>query len=273
MIFLNAHSKQSNDYEILLLQPGAVNNYFILHNLCTSLTLSDFSIMWLAVLTGWSSLFLTRVELLSSTQTVFKRKKNIKSNRQVLVITLPLWLWDWPIASHVNGQTKNKGQMGTNSSRPHCQVREATLTLQGDSSHGRFMQELPWKFYPPQPFTTAHFYKWLLRISFYYGLSKRFWSLQLLGAWWDCRFVLRPSQTFCISTLVTQQCRWIPVNTSLAHPSCTSILKSSSILAGVGLCNQTVWTSASWIKWHQNTQLLWLSWYHFGVGIPPTRQN
>lgn len=128
MIFLNAHSKQSNDYEILLLQPGAVTNYFILHNLCASLTLSDFSIMWLAVLTGWSSLLLTRLELLSSTQTVIKRKKNIKPNRQVLVITLPLWLWD--LANCISCKCPNKKQ-GTNGH----QLQQTTLPSQRGPPH------------------------------------------------------------------------------------------------------------------------------------------
>lgn len=100
--------------------------------------------------------------------------------------------------------------MGTSSSRPHCQVREAPLSCQGgNSSHGGFMQALPWTCYPSGLVILTFLFKCQFLLDLYGAaeqLSLFFFPLSHSQTYWTCVFIL-----------VTLQCSWIPEISSLIH--------------------------------------------------------
>lgn len=170
---------------------------------------------------GWVKKFVFNKHRIVVNNTVrYQKGKNIKPNWQVVVVALPLWLWDlanciscqWP-----NQKTRNKwaptpADHAAKSQRPPSLCR-GTLHTEGlwKNSPGSFilLSHLLWPV----------FEKYYSAFSSHYGLSECFGSLPMFEALKDCWFVVRLSQTFglLISTLVTQQCRWIPWE-SLARP-------------------------------------------------------
>lgn len=207
-----------------------VDNHFVSHNLCTGRTLSDFWAVWAARRwTVWSSLFLMSVKLLSSTQAVTKRNKNVKQNRQ---ITPPLWVWDR--ASHISCQWPNRKQ-GT---KGH-QVQQTTLPSQRGPphfagalfTHKVYVRTVLQALSSSNIYSSIYFFILIIIIiitnvflPFVVLLASCYFNALVLLVCSALTKLLVWSQSLqdvwpCTSTLVTQQWGWSPVNKSLARPS------------------------------------------------------